>query len=869
MTDAQSVPSVVDLADGCTDSQVVGGKGASLSRLHDAGLRVPPGFCVTTAVFDDISDRITPGGGVPTDSISIAQATERRTRLLEEGLPDAVSSTIAERVREYGADAFVVRSSAVDEDGAATSFAGQHESYVNVAPGRVPERVLDCMASLYAERAVQYRVESDVSVASLRMAVVVQPLVDGEVSGVLSTADPVTGNRTVGSIESTYGLAAGVVDGTQPTDTITFDRSTGRILSVETAAKTETVRAAPDRDGTTTTSVAEHLRDEATLTADDIGQLRSIADTVESVFDYPQDVEWTIADGTCYVLQSRPLTSLFPVPEPAPGDGVHVYLSMGHQQVMTRPLPPLVRDIWRAWLENAADRFRPSADGAFAVEAGGRVYVDITSFLRLPPLRERVLKALAEITEPGAEGLRTFLEAPGTDIGTSGPLRGRLRILAALWRGRDVVGPMVGSSARSVLRTVAFGPPDIEDQWEWTDSLGQELCQPLRNRHGVDAKVDYILSELDVLQLVGRGVPHIAMYRVGLLAERFLEWQFPREWAAIDDLTVGFEDEVVARMHRELAALREVESETQPGTAPSNAGGPPADDPRLAAFLDRFGHRTGRELDLSEPRWRDDPTALPTTAGGADPEQLRQRWTAARDALRSEIRNRPLGRLRAGVIDRAIEAYRSCLQLREFPKHGIAHLFAAVHDTVRQAGDQLAQQGAIDEPADVWFLRSAELQRALDGASDIDPPVATRRVALDRFAKLDPPPLLTSDGERLERRREAESDDTTTLRGTPVSPGTVEGSVRVVVDPDTATIEPGEILVAAGGDPGWTLLFPEAAGVVFAVGGRLTHGALVAREYGLPAVASVPAATSTLRTGERVRLDGTNGTVHRLDDEAE
>lgn len=330
----------------------------------------------------------------------------------------------------------------------------------------------------------------------------------------------------------------------------------------------------------------------------------------------------------------------------------------------------------------------------------------------------------------------------------------------------------------------------------------------------------------------------------------------------------------VARDHPEVAeALREEKSldeiESYEGGETFRAA--------LDDYLEEFGHRATGELDVSRPRWREDPSGLLSTVranleheqAGEHREHLRQmerEAITAAERLEERAARGLLGPIRKRVVRQLLRTYRGYIQTREYPKQGTAYLFTAWHEALREAGEVLVSEGILDDSDDVWFLRKEELFAALDDDS-IDVDIAARRAAFERHAEMDAPPVLTSEGEAPSADIERENVPEDALVGTGVSSGVVEGTARVVHDPTEETIETGEILIAPSSDPGWTPLFLNAAGIVVEVGGRLSHGALVAREYGLPAVVSVPKATRRIETGQRVRIDGTQGIVEIVEDD--
>lgn len=885
---------VVSLAaDGARGLSVTGGKGASLARLTEAGLPVPPGVCVTTAVYEalvdeaEIRDAIAALEGLdPAASAEIADHSRRvRSMLRERGLPDAASEKLTSALDSLGSDAFAVRSSATAEDLPTASFAGQHETFLGVPERDVHDRVQDCLASLFTERAVTYRLRNGIPHGEVAMAVVVQVMVDADAAGVLFTADPVSGNRQIASVDANFGLGDTVVAGDVSPDNARVDRRTGELVEYEVGEKRQ-VRQAAAAGGTETVEVAADRRSDRVLSDDQLRTLVDLGDQVEALLESPQDIEWALVDDEFVLLQSRPITSLFPLPDPRPTDDrVHVYLSFGHAQAMPAALPPLVVDFWREFLERGVAALR--VDGrrpTWIADAGGRIYADLTPALRLAPLRRVIPGRLAAVSEPAADGLRDLLDRRPDAF----PERGLVGEALALGRSVRRLWPFVAGVLPRILGrcvgALVTGPADPAQERAWVEAWGRQKASLLREPETPAGQVRATTERVDFSMVVTELLARFGgLLLSAVVARRLLDRLCPDSEDELDAAGKGFEHELVTQMNQRLGDLADVAREYPEVRAAlrQEASLTPLDgveesDAFLEAFeayLDDFGHRASGEIDLSRPRWRDDPATLLQTvrsnlvddAPGAHREhfeRLEREAEAAADRLVAEASRGFFGPVRQLLVRRLLDTYRGGLQLREYPKQGVAHVFAVVHEVFEDAGRELAATGQLEQAGDVWFLRYDELLDALETERDLDVDVAARRRRHDHDAAMTPPPLLTSEGEAPTA---AVATSESGLTGTPVSSGVVEGVARVVRDPGGESLAPGEILVAPATDPGWTPLFLNAAGLVMEVGGRMTHGALVAREYGIPAVAAVAGATTEIRSGERIRIDGSRGTIEFLD----
>ncbi|WP_267639894.1 PEP/pyruvate-binding domain-containing protein [Haloarchaeobius amylolyticus] len=886
------VPTVVPLAEPlATDPKWTGGKGANLARLVAVDLPVPAGFCVTTAVYCEVVADPTVQARIaaladldPADTEGIKEAGRRtREAIRAQRLPAAIRQEITAELGILGIDdAYAIRSSATAEDLPHASFAGQHDTILNVVgPNAVCGTVVECMASAFTDRAIVYRQRNGIPHEAVGCAVVVQRMVYPEASGILFTADPVSGNRTRVTIDAGYGLGESQVGGRVTADTVHADASTGEVLEYTVGEKREAVHATPG-GGTETTQVSAKKRRQRVLTDAEVRGLVDIGNQAHDLFGAPMDVEWCRDDDRFLLLQARPITTLFPVPEPAPeDDALHVYYSWNHKEAMSAAMPPLVVDVWRDLLTESMRRFGLGGEREVAT-AGGRLYQDVTPFVRNPRLRGRYLAAMASVDEPAAVAIDAFVSERDPWPDEAGLVRTVGRNLGTATR----VAPLLSRITGSALGALVLGRPDAAAarQREWYDEFAADAVTRIRREQTVEERVKTALDELtgSVFGVMGRFFPFYATFVAGAALRRLC----PGHEADIDALGRGLAGDVVTDMTLALgdladlarslpAVARAIEAGQDRETVARTEGGA-AFDAALQSFLDEYGFRGPTEIDLSRPRWREDPSQVLQTVRGALlggetglhrahfadlVEEAEAAATRLEVAAAEQAGRGPRGQARAAAVRRLVAVYRGYLALREHPKYGIARLLAAVREQLVAAGETLEAADVLVDTGDVWYLHLDELQAALAG-EPIAPDLRRRKALFAHHAAMHAPRVVTSEGEALGEPRIAEDD---ALEGTPVSRGVVEGFARVVRDPTTETLARGEILVTEFCDPGMTPLFLNAAGLVTEVGGRMTHGSLVAREYGIPAVVSVPAATARIQTGQRIRVDGTHGTVEVLD----
>lgn len=843
----------------------VGGKAAHLGELIAAGFGVPPGFVVTTPAYARAAAGLDP-----------ARPDRVRAGLADAPVPPAVAAAVRAAYARLGPDVPVaVRSSATAEDLPWASFAGQQDTFLNVVgDDAVLDAVRRCWASLWTDRAVSYRAAQGIDDRGVQLAVVVQRMVDAQVAGVLFTADPVTGTRTRTVIDASPGLGEAVVSGAVVPDRVVVDAD-----GVRTTLGTKAVRVRPLPGGGTEQVTTTGAAGRACLTDAQVAALAELGRRVEAHFGAPQDVEWAIdAAGALWLTQARPITTLHPLPPPA-GPGLRVLLCASLAQGLTRPVTPMGLSGLRVVAATASARAFgvPVADPvagppAFRT-AGGRAFIDITPALRSAPGRAILPRILDVMESRSARVLRSLFADP------------RLAVRQPSW------APFLRGLVRALLR---FRVPVL---------VGLALLRPDAARRRVERIGDRVRAltgpvgatsaaeRIDrAVHVLGQAFPVLpttfpaAATGLGLLA-------LARRIAGpdLDDATA---DEVLRslpyngttemdlrlwglarRLRGDLAAAAALRGTPPAELAHRYRDGtlPPALQSGLAAFLLRYGHRAVAEIDLGMPRWCEDPAHVLGVLANylrLDDPALAPDVVFARGAQAAEAaiaatvaRVRTRSRLRAVAVGFALRRVRRLAGLRETHKDYLVRLLAHARELLLGVGAALAGRGLLDRPDDVFLLDLAEARAALAGA-DPRPTVAARRAEYDReLRRRHVPRVLLSDGTEPEAVARPGSPPDGALVGTAASAGSVTARARVVLDPVGAHLEPGEILVAPSTDPGWTPLFLTAGGLVMEMGGPNSHGAVVAREYGIPAVVGVADATTRISTGQEVTLDGAAGLV--------
>ena len=850
-----------------TQVAVVGGKGAHLGGLSRIeGIRVPGGFCVTTDAFGrimteapSIGDRLDQLSRLNPDDRDAIRTLSAQIRRSIEGIaiPGDLAAAITRALARLGEQgAYAVRSSATAEDLPTASFAGQQDTYLNVVgPDAILQHVSRCWASLFTERAVTYRQRHGIGHRTVQMAVVVQRMVFPDAAGILFTADPVTGNRKVATVDASFGLGEALVSGLVNPDV--FKVRHGEVVARAIAAKQRAVDARPG-GGTQEVAIDPRRQQQPALTDAQVVRLVQLGRRIEAHFGRPQDIEWCLVDDGFQIVQSRPITTLFPIPETGDQEN-HVYVSVGHGQMMTDPMKPLGFSVWQLTAMVPMH------------EAGGRLFVDVTRRLASPASRAGLLDVMGRGDPLIRDALETVLDrgdfVPSLpDAGPGGP-------------------PASGAPA-----PIETDPAIVTGLIERSQLSNAALERDIRAKTG-PALFDFLLAAIgDYKQVLGDPL-NLQAIMAGMEATWWLNDKL-QEWLgeknAADTLTLSAPGNVssemglalldvadVIRPHPEVVAfLAGVEDEGFLDELPKLAGGTEARD-AIEAYLERYGMRCVGEIDITRPRWRERPSTLVPVIldnvrnfepGAAERrfEHGRQRAQQKEQDVLSRLRALPDGDQKAGQAKRMIDRVRTFIGYREYPKYGIvSRLFIYKQALLAEAG-RLVRASVLPEPEDIFYLTFGELRDVVRSNQVDNRLIQRRKDAFRSYHALTPPRVLTSDGEAVTGAYRRDDGPAGALIGLPVSAGTVEGRARVMLDLAAADLEAGDILVTTFTDPSWSPLLVGIAGLVTEVGGLMTHGAVIAREYGLPAVVGVQQATRLIRDGQRIRVHGTDGYVEIL-----
>jgi len=858
-----------------TKLMVVGGKGANLGELSKIeGIRVPDGFCISTEAFKRIIGETTSINEL-LDQLSLLKVEDREKiralsgeiRRVIEGvaIPEDIHEEIISHLSSLGEkNAYAVRSSATAEDLPTASFAGQQDTYLNiVGKEAILKHISKCWASLFTERAVTYRLQNGFDHRKVYLAVVVQKMVFPQIAGILFTADPVTSSRKVLSIDASFGLGEALVSGLVNADT--YRVRNGEVTDKKISTKKLAMYALKD-GGTKEQEIEPERQNRQALTDEQILQLERIGRKIEEHVGHPLDIEWCLADDTFYMVQSRPITTLYPIPEAADGEN-HVYVSVGHQQMMTDPMKPLGLSLFQL---TAA---RPM------YEAGGRLFVDVTDDLASPAKRDILVNVLGK-SDPLIRGaLVTILERG--DFIKSLPNDKQEQSAGKSNQGRPPAGYQTLND---------YDPAIVSDLMERSQASIEELQQSIQTKSGPEL-IDFIQEDIQQLR---KGISDPRSFGVIMTAMNAASWinEKMEEWLGEKNVADTLSQSVTNNITSEMGlALLDVADVIRPypevveylqharndsfldGLAKLR-GGKEARD-AIYAYLTKFGMRGVGEIDITRTRWSEKPTTIVPIilrniknfepgAGKRRFEQGRQEALEKEQDLLDRLKQLPDGEQKANEAKRMISLIRNFSGYREYPKYGIVNRYFVYKQALLKEAERLVQANVLHEKEDIYYLTFEELHEVVRTNKLDYQIISKRKDEYKLYEKLTPPRVITSDGEIIAGEYKRENIPAEALVGLPVSSGVIEGRARVILNMEGADLEDGDILVTSFTDPSWTPLFVSIKGLVTEVGGLMTHGAVIAREYGLPAVVGVENATKLIKDGQRIRVHGTEGYVEIL-----
>jgi rifampicin phosphotransferase len=876
------------------DEGQLGGKGAGLERLVAAGASVPPFFVVTPDLLASHLARAAAEPAIhaelaalePDASLKVLGAAAGRLQAIVTSAPigDDLVALLAAKLPELGEGPLAVRSSMVGEDSSDRSFAGQLESFLyRRGAQQTADAVRSCWASAFGPRVLAYLLR-DGALQLPRVAVVVQTMVQGEVSGVLFTAHPVTGRRDHALLTAAWGLGEGVVSGTCNTDEFVWAHTGGEVEATIVDKDIQVLPKPDEQPGTVEGPVDEAKRTIRCLDEAQVAEVCTEALRIAEAFGAPQDIEWTFAGATLWLLQSRPITAL-PVPENVDGPQVvfdnsniqesycgvttpltfsfaqAAYASVYEQTMRAVRLPESVITAHKPMLRNLLGLIR------------GRVYYNIDNWYRglllLPSFgrNKADMEAMMGLTDP-VELVQDEVLTFGQKLGR---LPGMLRTMVALLR-------QFGRLSRSI-------PAFLSD----FDAAYRSMDRS-RLPTATFSQLMAMIEQLRVGMLENWHVPIINDFFVMMTSgklRRVLGQELDELYVPLMSGEEGIESteptRSLMRMARAAEGIDGLVDVIGAGDAADVLAAIAADFPAFQArvddWIERYGDRCMGELKLETISLREDRSFVVQVLRSylarpdLDPEALARRERELRDDAEGKAAA-ALGFFGRRKLGKALRKAREAVKNRENMRLARTRMFGLYRDVYRAIGDRLFEAGRLDAPRDVFYLATEDVLAYHEGRcvnADLAGIARARKAEFAAYEAADLPHQFTTRGPvyhgnayRGPQRTEDVDTDARILSGIGCYPGIVEAPLRVVLGPEDDLDLTGKILCTVRTDPGWAPLFPAAAGILVERGSTLSHSAVVARELGIPAVVGVPGLLQIVRDGEPVRLDGGAGTVERL-----
>jgi pyruvate,water dikinase len=896
------------------DRATMGGKALHLGELISAGLPVPPGFLVLTSAYEyfvktnnlqteieRLAQSVFPEE--PATAEIAAQAIAER---FEQGaLPAEIEAAVLAAYQQLDAPTVAVRSSATAEDLPGSSFAGLQDTFLGLRSAvEVVSALKRCWASLWSARALIYRTRQHIAHHTVRMAVIVQQMVESSASGILFTCNPVTGMRDEMIINASWGLGEAIVSGQVNPDTITLDKQSGRVKTFEGAEKL--VMTVPTVDGVATQAVPFALRQQPVLSSPQIARLFELGQKIEQYFATPQDIEWAIADDQIFLVQTRPVTTqalrqTITVRQEElsiPGDDawekrekpvVHPYDLWTHTNIgenFLDPITPLSATLWPTFFVlgrlPSKDERAPGAPPlpVLGERFYGRMYVN----------EGAIIHGAMEMGIP-----TSFLDSTW---GSSGRGLRSSDDTIHLWRGLRRLPSMIGE-ARKVAKEQAKQRPEAPKQPEQPKQK-----QPRRSPEQLFAQIDTwvdAFQSLDLSQLDDHGLweyvplwiergktlrPILVAAALAGISFYFLErkvnkWtgQVGQATALLQALSGVYTAEVGSmlwHMARTLseAGLAGVVQEHPAEEALELLQVRPEAQPfldKFEAFLQRHGYRCPNDAELHNPRWAEQPKQVVEMLKNygrmdesANPLALEHQRQQEREETTKRLRAQ-INPLRRPLFNWLLKQAQNKTRLRDNNRSYVAKFLLPMRLLLVEFGRRWADRGWLADPDDIFFLTLYEIGDIISAENpfvqgfNLSTTTAARRIAFDYWHTISAPTALGPGGVPLPDPQPTG----TYLQGLPACTGRIRGTARLIESiNEAATLVPGEILVTRCTDPGWTPIFPLASGLVLETGGLLSHGAIIAREYGVPAVINVPGALSHIKSGQTIEVDGANGRIY-------
>ncbi|MEN8906809.1 MAG: phosphoenolpyruvate synthase [Clostridiales bacterium] len=866
----------------------IGGKGINLVKLTKAGFPVPQGFFVTTSSYNKIlSDNfkdmrvyfqrlelLTQDNLMEIKTISI----QMRNYIENCKLSDEIKLEIINAWKKTGVNKFyAIRSSATAEDLTNASFAGQQDTFLNIqGQENILKSVLKCWSSLFTERAILYRIINGFNHESVAISVVIQEMIYPQVSGIMFTADPINGNRKVITIDASFGLGEALVSGIVTADL--YKVKLDKIIKKQISKKDYAIYPLKD-GGTVKEEIPIENKEKQALTDKQIMELSKIGREIENYYKQEQDIEWCLYNNKFYILQSRPITSLYPRPE-IYDEVTHLFISFGHIQMMTDIIKPMGISVIKTAVPFG--KLNNNNESTLLKEVGGRIYTDFTILLKYKFLQDNIPKIFSSIDEKIGHSLKKFIDRESFKKTNSNKKIITLFGVPNLFKFLRI---LLGIAVNIIFRNEKNLSAKMDSNF---NELKGKIENLLENKHGVE-KINELQKNVFCLVIKFLRIKMIKYVGSGIASYKLLEI-FTYKWLGtkenLSKISKSPDNNVTTEIGLMIGDISEkIKGKTKIIKILENSSDVEfwdninsIEDKEIVSMIKRFfkiyGMRGTGEIDITRPRWNDNPTQvvklIMSYVKNSDLQNPRTEFKNGKsiakeysEELINKIRKCSFGFIKVVIIKRLIKAHRNYIGLREHSKFFIVKILDIMKSEILEEAKILKNKNIIDNVEDIYWLSLSEIKDLISTGKMPYDLIKERKVLYSNYENLKPPRTITSDGEIITSLIQ-NNVPKGAIAGTAASSGIIKGRARVVLKLEEADVKKGDILVAPYTDPAWTSLFPIISGVVTEVGGLMTHGSVVAREYGIPAVVGVDNVTKLIKNNSEIIINGNEGYIEIL-----
>ena len=824
-----------------SDKEYFGPKAVNLSKLNSLGVDVPSGYCVSR------------------------QLHEQLAQTGYDEIPEAYIKELKTIYETFNGASVAVRSSSLREDTADSSYAGLYESYLNITSFEdLTKSILNCISSVDEKRVKAYvEQREENSIEDIRMAVIIQKMVKSDVSGVLFMANPLNNRADQILINSSWGLGEAIVNGDVTPDQWVVDKNTNKMIN-ERVAKKQFITSL-DEKGIVLNSADEELASRASMSNDQIYRLVEISKTIQAAFKKYQDIEWAIADDTIFIVQARDITTLYPVDEDIIGsDKLRLFLCYNTVvQGMNEPFTPLGYEFWRVTFAGYTSIYynkkRKILYPSWIRQINGRLHFDLTEILGKRLYSKKIPAALNDKDPAGGNLMKEILDSYGCRFIKQ---KGNFKLSYGLVKWGV-------SLARSGKAGKTNPKQALKEAIEMGDDYVKSLKSRIKNADTIDKKIRLVEDVAEELLTLAFSQVMYCRYALSIVDknDKWVKKYYGNQFD-LEAIRIALPNNPTTEMGIELSKIAKRFKEENEKDIRAN--------PAFHDFLEAYGHRGDLEIDIGTKRWKEKPDYLLQLIHSYMEEMvaednINQFHNGNKNALNiiNSIYEQVLkdkGSRKAEFIKFGYMNYRTLAGIRERPKFESLRAMCLLRDMMLKIGKDWVSSGILEKAEDISYLTFEQILHFKK--HNMNQEVQNAKEAYLKQKKANHiPRFIMSTGECFyhpslkSEDNKVDGSQTIVLEGIPISRGIHKGRVKVLSSPVGADITKGDIIVAHNTNPAWTPLFLKAGALVMESGGPISHGAIVAREYGIPAVAGINNATEILKEADTIIVNGEEGSV--------